>query len=135
MNNVAFSTITQQINCNANIANLIELPFYNCDENEISTEINEINFSRETNHIKSFKMLNNNDFSILHLNINSLHLKREEMLPILDLNIFDIICLNETKLNETIPNAFFQHPNYQQIRHDRIFSGGGGLIVLIKNEY
>ena len=42
--------------------NLIELPFFNCDDNEISTEISETNYSRETNHLRSFKMLNSTDF-------------------------------------------------------------------------
>ena len=127
INNEPPSSFIQQINCNATCANLSDLPFFNCNKNEFLTEINEINFRRETDHIKSFKNLNNTDFSILHLNINSLYLKREEIFPILDLNIFYIICLNETKLNETVPNSFFQHPSYQQIRHDRTFSGGGGL--------
>ena len=60
-----------------------------------------------------------------------LFLKKDEVLEIVLLNIFDFISLNETKLDDSIPFLFFLNSNYITKRKDRN-RVGGGLLVLIK---
>lgn len=43
---------------------------------------------------------------------------------------FDIEILNETKLDESIPNSFFNHPKYVKLRLDR---NRRGFLIFIKN--
>ena len=52
---------------------------------------------------------------------------------VISLGIYDIISLNETKLDETIPFSFFSNPNYDILRRKR-FWDDGGLLVLIKKK-
>ncbi len=73
-------------------------------------------------------------FSILHLNINSFHMKVDEIQMILDKKLFDIIMLNESKLDETIPTKFTDHINYISLRRDRT-RNGGGILIFIRSEY
>ena len=75
-------------------------------------------------YISRLKASSTGDFSILHLNINSVYLKRYELNEILDLQQFDIILLNETKLDTTVPESFIKNSNYKIIRYDRDRSGG-----------
>jgi exonuclease III len=74
-----------------------------------------------------------NKLKFLHLNINSLFLKCFELNQILELDNFDLIFLNETKLDENIPNSFFAPTNYNLLRLDRKKNRGGGVMVLVKN--
>lgn len=108
------------------------LPYSECDNIDLANELIEINLS--TNHINCFKELKDQNFSVLHLNINSLYLKREEITEILDLKLFDVVFLQETKLNESVPNTFFHNSNYQVLRLDRN-KHGGGILIFIRIEY
>jgi hypothetical protein len=73
-------------------------------------------------------------FSILYLNINSFYMKVNEIQMILDKKLFDIIMLNESKLDETIPTKFTDHINYISLRRDRA-RNGGGILIFIRSEY
>ena len=73
-------------------------------------------------------------FSILHLNINSLTRHLVDANLILDTLKFDLICFNESKLDDTIPPSFFTHNQYLAIRCDRN-RHGGGTIVFIKRKH
>ena len=55
------STIRNKIS-NLNAANLLELPFFSCLNNELTNELNEINYSKCPDYISSFKALNDNKF-------------------------------------------------------------------------
>lgn len=68
----------------------------------------------------------------MHLNINSLFSKCFELNQVLELDNFDLIFLNETKLDESVPNSFFVPTNYNLLRRDRKEKGGGGVMVLVK---
>lgn len=62
------------------------------------------------NFLDELKLFSNDNLSklkVLHLNVNSLFLKKAEVLEIVSLKIFDIISLNETKLDDSIPESFF----------------------------
>lgn len=73
------------------------------------------------------------NMKLLHLNVNSLFLKRFEIMQILELELFDLICLNETKLDEFIPNSFLSHNSYNSFRRDRNGCGGGVLVFVNKS--
>lgn len=51
-----------------------------------------------------------------------------------DYTWFDVILLNETKLDKSIPESSIKSSNYKIIRHDRDRSGGG-VLVCIRNGY
>jgi hypothetical protein len=47
---------------------------------------------------------------------------------------FDVIALNEVKLDNTIPDKLYQHPKYNLKRRDRD-SHGGGIMIYVKKYY
>ena len=104
-------------------------------QNVISSGIisNNVNKFSYFNSLKKFIFSCKKNFSILHLNINSLLLKIDEFDSILSLG-YDILTLNETKLDSAIPHSFYKNSNYNQIRLDRT-RRGGGIIVFIRREY
>ena len=55
-----------------------------------------------------------------------------EVDEILNTKKFDLVCFSETKLDDSIPNSFYNNNFYYKIRLDRS-RHGGGLIVFIKN--
>ena len=115
---------------------LSELPFYNCSSNDFKEQLVYVpkKFTSYIESLKSFK--NSNDFTILHLNINSINSKTKQykLNEILKLKTFDIIVLNETKLDESTPASFLKSSNYGILRRDRN-GNGGGVMVLYRKEY
>jgi hypothetical protein len=90
------------------------------------------NYSNYLSELSAFHS-NNNNLKLLHLNINSLFSKCFELNQILELENFDLIFLNETKLDENIPISFFSPTNYNVLRRDRDRKKkGGGVMVLVK---
>jgi len=57
----------------------------------------------QSTYLNDFNNLLNNDFSVLHLNIRSLPKNIAELDTIVRTNLFDIISLNETKLDNSFP--------------------------------
>ena len=43
--------------------------------------------------------------------------------------------LNETKLDDEIPDSFYTNKHYNSIRRDRGSNRGGGVMVFIRIEY
>jgi exonuclease III len=70
----------------------------------------------------------------MHLNINSVFNKFEHVFSILNSLDFDIIALNEIKLDDSVPSKLYEHEKYNLIRRDRN-SSGGGIMVYIKKCY
>ncbi len=86
--------------------------------------------------ISSIKRHSDDNFSVVHLNLNSLRKKKTEIFQLLDQRIVDILMLNETRLDElTDPLSNYKHKNYNILRLDRSGNSGGGLAVYIKKEY
>ena len=82
------------------------------------------------------KFSSKNNFKILHLNVNSLRNKIDQLLIILNLRIFDIVCLNETRLDYFLhPLSVLKSPYYNILRSDRDENNGGGVLVYVRNEY
>ena len=83
-----------------------------------------------------------NELKVLHLNINSVFLKIDSVHDILNTNSFDIVFLNETKLDSTVPNSYLSHKRYTLHRRDRDHSSGesqgrhgGGLLIFIRKKF
>ena len=72
-------------------------------------------------------------FSILHLNVASLLNKSYEINEIVNLRKFDIISLNETKIDCNSPDPIVS-AFYNVIRRD-INNSGGGIMIFVKKEY
>ena len=67
---------------------------------------------------------------VSHLNINSLRNKFLEISQVV--NYCDILCLSETKLNDSFPSSQFSVPNYRILRNDRN-EHGGGILCYVKS--
>ena len=67
-------------------------------------------------------------------NINSLRTKILSLKEILHKAPIDILCIDETKLDETFPDAQFMIENYQfpPFRRDRNNKGGGKMVLIRK---
>lgn len=78
--------------------------------------------------------INPDKFNILHLNINSIFNKFEHVFTLLNELNLDIIALNEIKLDDTQPDKYYEHSNYQLRRRNRN-AYGGGIMVYVKNCY
>ena len=75
-------------------------------------------------------------FSICSLNSQSICARRlsklDELRQIVSLTNVDIICVNETWLNNKTEDNVVALQGYNLIRHDRLGRLGGGLIIYIK---
>ena len=68
---------------------------------------------------------------MVHLNINSLQNKLDELKAINEKLKASIIILTETKIDGTYPNSLFCMTNYRLFRNDRT-KGGGGVMAYVK---
>jgi hypothetical protein len=88
-----------------------------------------INYECTQKEIQSVK-----GFKIAHLNIRSLIIKHiDEFRIFLRKKQFDIICLNETMLDETIADNEVLIDGYEITRKDRNRHGGGVLLYIRNN--
>ena len=69
---------------------------------------------------------------IVHLNINRIMGKIDQVKLALDDKIPDIFGLSETFLNDQVDDRLLTHDKYQLERRDRVGKSGGGLICYIK---
>ena len=106
---------------------------FNFDDDYFKDQSINISYPNYLNFLNDFCESHIGEVKVLHLNINSLFLKCYEFKQIVELGIFDIISLNETKLDETIPNNFFWSEQYRIIRRDKVKNGGGVLVLIKKN--
>jgi exonuclease III len=72
-------------------------------------------------------------FKIGHLNIASLPKHIEELKILLKEMPFDILCINETRLNDLIDTNTVSIPGYGILRRDRNRYGGGVAIYIRDN--
>lgn len=82
-------------------------------------------------YITEFNQNKTTKFSILHLNVSTLLKNLFEINSILNSDLFDIVTLNETKLDETAHKSFYKNNRYDIIRRDKTRKEGG-LLVFIK---
>lgn len=76
--------------------------------------------------------MNNNLLKLGHINIRSLLPKIKELRELIHLHKFDIFCISESWLNNTIDDYVLQVDEYNLIRSDRE-ARGGGVAIYIRN--
>ena len=82
--------------------------------------------------IKSLRIHNYNNIIFAYLNINSIRNKFENLRLIINENV-DILCIAETKIDESFPTAQFVLPGYHKPYRLDISDRQGGLLVYIKS--
>lgn len=120
-----------------------ELFFVNSSNPTLTSD--STNNNHDNHHLKILKKFCSNkidELKILHININGIRSKIKSIHEVLDKNIFDIICINESKLDQSVPDSFLSHVRYSLHRRDRNFSGGegfgrngGGLLLFIRKKF
>jgi len=117
------------------------LPIFDFSDDYFANEpddynLGEVPYTDYLEGIVTFRTNHKTSFKLMLININSLFAKKQHLLEWMNLNI-DCICLNETKLDETVPESFIIHNNYKLIRRDRELGGrhGGGVLIAIRKEY
>ena len=71
---------------------------------------------------------NSSEALIMHLNINSIQNKFEELKLLNDAFKAHVVVISETKIDSSYPNSQFNLHGYHMYRKDRV-KGGGGLIA------
>ena len=101
--------------------------------NNESNLISNNNYFNYKSMLKEFINTTSNNFSLIHLNINSLVNKFDDIYFILSLD-YDLIAFNETKLDDSVPNNFNVNSKYNLVILDRN-RNGDGIALFIKKEY
>jgi hypothetical protein len=109
-------------------------PYYNHLKNKHPASDIQTQTQLNSTFIEDFFKFKTEDFCMLHHNIRSLPKSLHEMDIILNTQIFDIVSLNETKLDSSFPAGFYRNPDYVIIRRDKDRQQGG-LLMFIKKEY
>ena len=79
-------------------------------------------------HIDPLNLFKKSSLNIAHLNVNGLRSKLDFLKLLLHQERFDILCLNETKIDSTITDSEIAIPGYLTCRLDRTLHGGGTMI-------
>ena len=99
----------------------------------VSNSTNQVGCEDATTVLRDIRVKNVNRIMIGTLNINSLRSKFEELKVIVD-NYFDILLIQETKLDPSFPEAQFHINGYKTpYRQDRN-SFGGGIIIYVRED-
>ena len=94
-------------------------------QNSLKTKASKIETNFNYPKLKGFK--------VGRLNIASLPKHTEELKIFLNAITFDILCINETRLNSLIENRLVEIPGYDIVRRDRNRHGGGVAIYIRNN--
>ncbi len=69
------------------------------------------------------------------LNCNSIWGKKDEIRHFLETEKLTVLCINESKLDDTTPSSFFEVPGYTLLRYDRPGREGGGSLLYIQDGF
>ena len=87
----------------------------------------------ELNLNENIKLTQEGNLNIAHLNINGLRSKITFLKVFLQQHKFDVLCLNETKIDSTTATSEISISGYKTFRQDRSCHGGGVLIYASEN--
>ena len=123
--------------CPTCIGNLLQqLPFANVDDIIEQDPANDNPLQNMSSHgeptIKFPRKTNKKECTIALLNVNSLPSKFIEIKEWLVDGVFDILCIQETKIDSTFPNSQFHVNGYSIFRRDRK-KGGGGVMIFVRD--
>ena len=122
--------------CPTCLRNLLQqLPFANVDDIIEQVPANDP-LQNTSSHgepiIKFPRKTNKKECIIALLNVNSLPSKFIEIKEWLVDGVFDILCIQETKIDSTFPNSQFHVNGYNIFRRDRK-KGGGGVMIFVRD--
>ena len=101
------------------------------ERQNISQNVSE-NVDSDLKKLKVLRVENNSNPIVAYLNINSLGEKINHLPEICKESPIDILCVDETRLDSSYPDAQFQINNYQfpPFRRDRNKYGGGKIVYI-----
>ena len=85
------------------------------------------------NVVKDFYLQNKKQCKIGHININSIRHKFEPFKEVMQENIFDVLAIQETKIDDSFPDSQFAIPRFKLYRQD-YKCNQGGIIMYIRND-
>ena len=90
------------------------------------------NFDSDLQKLKVLRVKNDSNPIVAYLNINSLGEKINHLREICKESPIDILCVDETKIDSSYPDAQFQINDYQfpPFRKDRNKYGGGKIVFI-----
>ena len=128
--NASIISTTESIACKSIADNVDECNTTNSHVRDDEKRLNDNCIFKE---VKQFYLNNKNKFKIAHINVNSVRNKFEPFREVLLENIFDILSIQETKLDDSFPDAQFNVSMYKCYRHD-YKCNEGGLMVYVRND-
>jgi hypothetical protein len=109
--------------CNDNLLDLFDFSdeFFNDDNVLIDLDVASDDFTPNIwlKMVIDYHDKFNGNLSFIHLNKNTIFNKIDDIDTILNLNLYDIVMINETKLDDSVPINYFTHQYYHVLRRDR----------------
>ena len=84
--------------------------------------------------VKQFYLSNKKLLKIAHINVNSIGHKIEPFKEVLAECIFDVLAIQETKIDESFPDNQFDVPMYRLYRQD-FRHNEGGIMMYIRHDF
>ena len=92
------------------------------------------NLPKKTLNNNQFEILNKRGLHFMHVNINSILPKLEELKYIVNSAKLSVIGISESKLDNSVDDSEICIPGYNILRKDRN-RNGGGVLAYIKDEF
>ena len=83
--------------------------------------------------VNNYRLKHPYNIIIAHLNVNSLRAKFSEIKYILECGYLDILCVSETKLDQSDYDSIFKVEGFSFVRQDKR-KNSGGLMIFISNK-
>ena len=120
----------EYIACKSSTANVVEGNAINSRVRDAEKRLNDNCIFKEVNQ---FYLNYKNNFKVAHINVNSVRNKFEPFREVLLEHIFDILSIQETKLDDLFSDAQFNVSMYKCYRND-YKCNEGGLMVYVRND-
>ena len=105
----------------------------NCNGNHFATDKSCPTYLANFKNIHN-KWLSLKKFNLLILNIHSLYNKQHNLLDLINKINSNVVCINETWLNDKISSRELIFNDFNYVRLDRMHKNCGGSIIMIKKE-
>ena len=128
--NASIISTMESIACKSSADNDVECNTINSHVRDDEKRLNDNCILKE---VKQFYLNNKNNFKMAHINVNSVRNKFEPFREVLLENIFDILSIQETKLDDSFPDAQFNVSMYKCCRND-YKCNEGGLMIYVRND-
>ena len=97
-------------------------------ESVVENRRNDVILCKSVPEVVQRRKKDSREILVMHLNVNSLQNKIEEVRMLVEQFKAHVVFLGETKIDGTYPNSQFAINNYYLYRNDRV-KGGGGLMA------